>query len=137
MLNSVSNRSSVPECQRVTKCVHKTHKECYLLRNTNRYGTENVGNLSDTRRDNMRVVVEQKGGTTKVSRLLGYKNASFLGQQTVALALKDAADYGGMWSSCSNRKAPSPCEREGQLPRAEGGEKQGQFSGLLTVCQVL
>jgi hypothetical protein len=36
--------------------------------------------ISDIRRANIRLLVEQRGGLTKLSRLLGYKNPSFLSQ---------------------------------------------------------
>jgi hypothetical protein len=36
--------------------------------------------ISDIRRANIRLLVEQRGGLTKLSRMLGYKNPSFLSQ---------------------------------------------------------
>lgn len=38
--------------------------------------------LSDVRRSNIRALVEERGGLTKLSKLLGYKNPSFLSQMT-------------------------------------------------------
>ena len=38
-------------------------------------------NLADTRRANVRALVKANGGTTAVSKRLGYRNASFLSQQ--------------------------------------------------------
>jgi hypothetical protein len=36
--------------------------------------------ISEIRRANIRLLVEQRGGLTKLSRILGYKNPSFLSQ---------------------------------------------------------
>lgn len=37
--------------------------------------------MTEIRRENLRAVVEKNGGVTKVSKVLGYTNASFLSQQ--------------------------------------------------------
>ena len=38
--------------------------------------------LTDTRRANVRALIEQRGGLSKLSRAMGYKNPSFLSQMT-------------------------------------------------------
>lgn len=43
-------------------------------------GTSEMPNLSDTRRANIRALVDERGGLTKLSKILGYKNPSFLSQ---------------------------------------------------------
>jgi hypothetical protein len=39
-------------------------------------------NVSDVRRTNIRALVDERGGLSKLSRALGYKNPSFLSQMT-------------------------------------------------------
>jgi hypothetical protein len=41
-----------------------------------------MSNLTDTRRTNVRALIEQRGGLSKLSRAMGYKNPSFLSQMT-------------------------------------------------------
>jgi hypothetical protein len=41
-----------------------------------------MSDLSEIRRANVRAIIEQRGGLTKLSRTMGYKNPSFLSQMT-------------------------------------------------------
>lgn len=43
-----------------------------------------MDSISDVRRANIRALVEERGGLSKLSRALGYKNPSFLSQMTSA-----------------------------------------------------